>query len=407
MFAIIFLGLNFLVTSNLAHAQNEQFSIIFGGDVSFSGIQRRMVENGKCSYNNSFDQIRSYLKQSDEVFVNLETPVGTKEQVESLPRFEGKNIHLVAEEECLSALQYAGITSVSLANNHIFDRNQEGIHSTVKLLEKYQIKYAGVTPVKQPLMFKRNGIKIAITAYLLPSVIGNIEPFKEGLTLQEYKPKQTVKDLQELRKTADAVIIYLHWDVEYAAIPEKIATFHDVLENVHKYVDVIIGSHAHVTQPHFYYKDVLVAPQMGNFLFPMHLTSFFVFDRNDMKNDPDLKAYEDWWYLYTKLFENPSAHALLYKLVFDENGLVPESSQYMETIIDVSERHCLYVRPKILKGDPWKTICSNDDYNCMGTTRCNHFECTLKDGKVIKYKNKLLNALRSNDLNRCRDKIEL
>ena len=37
-----------------------------------------------------------------------------------------------------------------------------------------------------------------------------------------------------------------------------------------------------------------------------------------MKDEPDLKAYEDWWYLYTKLFKNPSAHALLYKLVFDK-----------------------------------------------------------------------------------------
>ena len=46
------------------------------------------------------------------------------------------------------SFRYAGITSVSLANNHIFDRNQEGIHSTVNLLEKYKIKYTGVTPLK-------------------------------------------------------------------------------------------------------------------------------------------------------------------------------------------------------------------------------------------------------------------
>ena len=54
------------------------------------------------------------------------------------------------------------------------------------------------------------------------------------------------------------------------------AAFYDVIENIHQCVNVIIGSHAHVTQPHFYYKDTLVAPQMGNFLFPMHLSSFFV-----------------------------------------------------------------------------------------------------------------------------------
>ena len=88
-----------------AENENEQVSIIFGGDVSFTGIQRRLVQNGKCSYNNSFDIIRTYLKQSDEVFVNLETPVATKEEVETLPRFKGKNIHLVAEEESINALK--------------------------------------------------------------------------------------------------------------------------------------------------------------------------------------------------------------------------------------------------------------------------------------------------------------
>ena len=68
----------------------------------------------------------------------------------------------------------------------------------------------------------------------------------------------------------------------------------------------------------------------------------------------------------------------------------------MKTIIDVSEKHCLYVRPKNTKEEPWQTICSNEDDNCMGTTRCNPFECTLQNRKVIKYSEKLLKALRGN-----------
>ena len=74
----------------------------------------------------------------------------------------------------------------------------------------------------------------------------------------------------------DVVIVFMHWDVEYVILPPRVTPMYDVIENLYEYADVIIGSHAHVTQPHFYYKNTLIAPQMGNLLFPMHLSSFFV-----------------------------------------------------------------------------------------------------------------------------------
>ena len=45
-----------------------------------------------------------------------------------------------------------------------------------------------------------------------------------------------------------------------------------IVELLAPHVDAIIGSHPHVTQGHYIYKDTLVATSLGNFLFPMHLT---------------------------------------------------------------------------------------------------------------------------------------
>ena len=59
-------------------------------------------------------------------------------------------------------------------------------------------------------------------------------------------------------------------------IEDDVIPMHAVLETLSETCDVIIGSHAHVTQPHFFYRNTLVVPQMGNLLFPMHLSPFHV-----------------------------------------------------------------------------------------------------------------------------------
>lgn len=81
-------------------------SIIFGGDVSFSGIMKRKIESGKCTYNTSFEKISKYFKEADEVVVNLENPVAEREKMNKLPKHELKNIHLLSDEESLAAMKY-------------------------------------------------------------------------------------------------------------------------------------------------------------------------------------------------------------------------------------------------------------------------------------------------------------
>ena len=50
---------------------------------------------------------------------------------------------------CLFLLnRYAGINAVTVANNHLVDRKNEGIKSTMRLLEKFGIEYAGVKDLK-------------------------------------------------------------------------------------------------------------------------------------------------------------------------------------------------------------------------------------------------------------------
>ena len=88
-------------------ADSQKATIIFGGDISFSGIMRHQVDSGKCTYNESFDKILPYFKEADKVVVNFENivvPNGMVKKVKSTGE-EPKQVTLMSEEKSLLALK--------------------------------------------------------------------------------------------------------------------------------------------------------------------------------------------------------------------------------------------------------------------------------------------------------------
>ena len=69
----------------------------------------------------------------------------------------------------------------------------------------------------------------------------------------------------------EVVIVYLHWGTEYTVLQSREAQI-GIIKKLQVYADVIIGSHPHVINGHFYYNNTLVIQSLGNFLFPMNLT---------------------------------------------------------------------------------------------------------------------------------------
>jgi len=87
-----------VVLVSFGMVSGEKLSLIFGGDVSFSGISRYTKENRRCSYNQSFVEIRKSFSDADAVLVNMENPVTDQKDLNSLPTYKE---HLIAEEETL------------------------------------------------------------------------------------------------------------------------------------------------------------------------------------------------------------------------------------------------------------------------------------------------------------------
>ena len=70
------------------------------------------------------------------------------------------------------------------------------------------------------------------------------------------------------QNNVNAVVAYFHWEEEYRILPGFVGLHKEIIGNISNYVDIVIGSHAHVTSGHYYYNDTLVLPQIGNLLFP-------------------------------------------------------------------------------------------------------------------------------------------
>ena len=57
----------------------EHVTLLFVGDVAFSGPVKYYVEHGYHTYNDSFNDVASYIREADISVANLESPFVSKE----------------------------------------------------------------------------------------------------------------------------------------------------------------------------------------------------------------------------------------------------------------------------------------------------------------------------------------
>ncbi len=218
-----------------------------------------------------YAEVADLLGAPDLTFANLETPVapradkGSREYVFNAPPAAAR------------ALAAAGVDLVSVANNHAFDQGREGFLETLRRLEEIPLAWlgAGPTPAEAgPRRVQANGLALAFLGW--SSFFGaegnDCPPGDRGPCLRAARldPEAAVAAVRAAAAEADAVVVSLHWGVEYAAQPRA-----EDVELAHRLADagalVVLGHHPHVLQPLELYrradgKLALVAYSLGNFV---------------------------------------------------------------------------------------------------------------------------------------------
>ena len=238
-------------------SNSVEFSLI--GDISFNDLISQNYKNNLVRYK----EITPILKNKI-VFANLETPINSNHE-----RNKYKSFHLFADYSVTcELLTLLNIGCVSLANNHIFDANIDGVRTTIDLLDKLSIYHSGAgwkIEHTEPVIFTKFGVKIAFFAYVHPSTNPGTKMFPE-LYINYLHVDKVLEDIKKIRPAVDKIICSLHWGRDYSNFitPEQQILARKIIDAG---ADVIMGHHSHMIQPFEYYERGLIFYGLGGLTF--------------------------------------------------------------------------------------------------------------------------------------------
>lgn len=240
------------------------------GDLLFDlGPRRLIAAQGGAA---PLAKVASILRAADVTIANLETPLSNRGA-----SVLGKPAHLIfdGDPRGVQSLTSAGVDFVSLANNHAMDHGTIALTDTLATLDKAGIRHVGAglntTLAWKPATMTVKGRRIAyVTATQI--VPAHFAPSSTHAGVAIGTPiSRVVAAVRAAAKTADIVVVSVHWGIEQALMPTA-RQKHDARALIDAGADIVLSHHPHVMQGIDSYKGKLIAYSLGNFLFPYKTT---------------------------------------------------------------------------------------------------------------------------------------
>lgn len=290
--------------------------ITFTGDILIYASQNKgcLNKDGKYDYRPIFEQVKPLFDDADYVVGSLETTISGEKAIYT---HAAKSFN--TPDELLLALKWAGIDLLTTANNHCFDRGENGLRRTMNKIVENGLEYTGTrlsADESNYLIKEFDGNRIAFLAYTYGTnsrsngfVIPKGKEYLVNLTRpqdnpnniplwkriagkvlstigrqnggvkqdcvsdsevssgrnKEYESKM-IDTIREARQKADIVIMCLHSGGQFNS---RVGTYtkhlFDIISDAG--CDAIVCNHAHTTLPIFHQGNCLIASALGNFSF--------------------------------------------------------------------------------------------------------------------------------------------
>jgi poly-gamma-glutamate synthesis protein (capsule biosynthesis protein) len=245
----------------------QTLEMTFVGDIMFGRYRDAGFDPIPPVGSRPFAEIKTLL-HSDLAVGNLETPVVPKlpesNEITSPFRF-GASVDLAKH------LTDAGLHAVSLANNHAYDLEDEGLVQTPRILKKLGLIPLGVGAPKGAKIkvdtVTRKGWRVAFIALTAQPVCCHRNKRKVTPFAAIWDISMALKPLiTTARASHEIVVVLIHWGDEWAQRPTESqqSVAHLLIEHG---AHLVIGHHPHVLQGIEYYRGGVIAYSLGNFLF--------------------------------------------------------------------------------------------------------------------------------------------
>ena len=206
--------------------------------------------------------LKNYLNEADYIILNLEAPY-----IDDDHPIVKAGANMRAPRKAFEGVKKIDPYFFGLANNHILDHGQEGLFSTMQLLEENGIAYTGagknLDEASKPYIANVNGLKVGIYA-CAEHEYSIAQDDKAGAN--PYDPLYSFDHVRELRKQCDYVIVLYHGGKEYYRYPTP------MLQKVFRKfaevgADLVVAQHTHCIGCYEKFMDSTLVYGQGNFLF--------------------------------------------------------------------------------------------------------------------------------------------
>lgn len=219
-----------------------------------------------------FQRVRELFRTADFSFVNLESPISDRAR-------RAYDAALVSPPAFADGIAWAGISVVSVANNHAFDAEGEGLVHTLDILNQVGVHGVGggrnLEEARRPVILEQNGIRVAILAYAQfvnpgQRVTAFALPDLAGVAPMD--PFLIEEDIRRVRDQVDHVIVSFHWSgggsnnssTKVDPHPQGVAFAHRIIDAG---ADMILGHHAPLPRGIEIYRGKPIVYSLGKLVF--------------------------------------------------------------------------------------------------------------------------------------------
>ena len=215
-----------------------------------------------------FNDVAPILQRVDIAAGNLE---GVLFNGTGYPKYCAPGSHCFTfkmPEHYSNHLVRAGFDFVGVANNHINDFGPMALDTTMKVLERAGIAYAGAKEKMPVTIIEKEGRKIGFAAFGFNAGMPSINNYEEVRA-----------NIGKLREECDFVVVCFHGGgegVNFQHVPRKHEITSSDRGNVEEFAhvavdagaDVVYGHSPHVPRAAELYKDRIIFYSLGNFCTP-------------------------------------------------------------------------------------------------------------------------------------------